>query len=223
MKTPYKNLQGTLFIVTYGRSGSTIVQSLLQSIPHAHITGENNNALDHLFRSSQSIQNARKIWGKKNQPATHPWYGADKLRPVRFEKRLTLVFTEEVIQPPKDVRWMGFKEIRYPKIGKDLPKFIRFCHRNFHNAHFVFNSRKAEDVAKSKWWANKPKSQVLNMVSEMDASFAKFTKANPAFAHHVFYEDIVADPAALQPLFDALKEPLDLQKARAILKRKLTH
>lgn len=223
MKKPYPHLKGTVFIVTYGRSGSTILQSLLQSIPGAHITGENNNALEHLFRASQGLQNARKTWGKKEHPMTHPWHGADKLRPMRFEKRLTRVFTEEVIQPPEDVRWMGFKEIRYPKLGKDLPKFVRFCYRNFHNTHIVFNSRNAEDVAKSKWWARKPKAQVLSMVTEMDALFAQIAKENPTFAHHVFYEDIVADPRALQPLFDTLKEPLDLDQAHAILGQKLTH
>ena len=51
----YPNLKGTLLIVTYGRSGSTILQSLAQTIPGCHTAGENYNALEGLFRASQRI------------------------------------------------------------------------------------------------------------------------------------------------------------------------
>ena len=223
LKMKYPDLKGTIFIVTYGRSGSTILQSLLQSIPDTHITGENNNVLASLFQAAQSASNTRQAWGKKEQPKTHPWYGADKIKTRRIEQRLTRVFIEEIIQPHKDVRWVGFKEIRYPQLGKDLPKFLNFCNRNFPNPYFVFNSRNGKNVAKSKWWANKPENKVLNLVADMDAAFANYSSRHPENTFHAKYEDVIENPKCLQPLFQKLGEDFDLDLANKILSKKLTH
>lgn len=223
MLNKYPNLKGTIFIVTYGRSGSTILQSLLQTIPDAHIKGENGNVLVELYRASLAANHARKTWGKKNQPLSHPWYGANEINPVRFEKRLVRMFTEEILNVPSDARWFGFKEIRYPNLGNELPEFLNFCRRIFPNAHFVFNSRNGKDVAKSKWWARKPKQKVLSIVKTMDEVFAKYSQENPTFSHHVFFEETVADPNSLKPLFLKLGEPFDINKAQTILNTRLTH
>ena len=36
---PLRHLKGTIFVVTYGRSGSTALQSILQTVPKSHIVG----------------------------------------------------------------------------------------------------------------------------------------------------------------------------------------
>lgn len=217
------NLKGSVFVVTYGRSGSTLLQSLLQNIPDAHFSGENFAVLERLFRAAHRAQRTRETWGRKDHPANHPWYGASRIDPVRFEKRLVDVFVEEIIQPPVNARWIGFKEIRYPELGDALPEYLDFVRRTFPNAHFVFNSRAAKKVAKSKWWANKPEAEVTELVESMDARFAAYAKAHPDHAKHVFYEDTVADPGSLAPVFDMLGETLDLDLARATLSVRLNH
>jgi hypothetical protein len=219
----YPDLKGTIFIVTYGRSGSTLLQSLLQSIPRAHIVGENYNVAQALFQGANRARRAKKTWGKKAHPEHHPWYGAHEIAPNRFERALARVFVEEIIRPPKDVRWFGFKEIRYPAFGDDLPDVLAFYRRNFPNAQIVFNSRDAQEVAKSKWWAKRPAEEVHKLVAQMDQRFADYTAANPDHAHHAFHAQTAADPAALQPLFDKLGEPLDPETIRAALNRKLEH
>ena len=216
-------LKGTIFVVTYGRSGSTALQGILQTIPGAHITGENYMALEGLFIAAKRLRRADRTWGKKPRPKAHPWYGADLFKPKRFETRLADVFIEEVIQPPSDARWIGFKEIRYQRLGGNLSEFLAFCERSFPNPFFVFNSRNAEDVAKSKWWANQPRERVLELVAAMDARFAEYVEAHPTRSHRVFHEQTVSDPTSLQPLFDKLGEPLDLDAAGTILATPLTH
>lgn len=219
----FPNLKGTIFIVTYGRSGSTLLQSLLQSIPGAHIVGENYNTLEALFQAGQRVRKARRTWGRKEHPKDHPWYNADKARPPRFEQKLVNAFIKDVLVPPADARWIGFKEIRFVSLDKQFDAYLEFHRRNFHNAFFVFNSRNAEDVAKSAWWKDKPRENVLKMVRTMDGQFARFAAANPDFSHHVFYENTVKDPMSLQPLFDKLGEPLDLSALQDRLDRRLTH
>lgn len=221
--TNFPNLKGTIFIVTYGRSGSTLLQSILQTIPGSHIVGENFNALEGLFHASQNVKKTRRKWGGKEHPQNHPWHNADKARPVIFEKGLVDLFVREVLNPPKDVRWYGFKEIRFAACGGRFDAYLQFHQRNFPNAFFVFNSRQGEDVANSAWWKKKPRQDVLDMVQTMDARFAKFTAANPECAHHVHFEDTLKDPSSLQPLFDKLGESLDLSRVQDILERRLTH
>ncbi|PLX35869.1 MAG: hypothetical protein C0606_17400 [Hyphomicrobiales bacterium] len=216
-------LKGTIFIVTYGRSGSTLLQTLLQSIPDSHILGENYNALMGLFQAAKSVRRSRAKKGGKERPANDPWYGASGLVPKRFEHRLARVFLEEVLQVPEGCRWVGFKEIRYTQAEDDFDAFLMFIRRAFPNAFFVFNSRNVDDVMKSKWWANQPPEKVRKLVLKMDERFAEFAKEHPDFSHHVFYEQTVADPKTLQPLFDKLGEPLNLELAHEKLAERLTH
>jgi len=219
----YPGLKGTIFIVTYGRSGSTLLQSLLQTIPGAHITGENFNTLFMLFEAAKRARRTKRIWGKKQQPKDHPWHGADAIKSGRFDQRLANVFIEEVLRPPIGARWIGFKEIRYQQCGDALGPFLEYLHRVFPNAFFVFNSRCSADVAKSKWWVRQSEKDVHRMVKMMDAEFSDYATRHPEYAHHVRFEDLVADLASVQPLFDKLGETLDLSRAGIVLDKRLTH
>lgn len=219
----YPDLKGTIFIVTYGRSGSTLLQSLLQSIPRSHIVGENYNVAEALLQASNRAMRTKKTWGKKPHPKHHPWFGAHEVTPSRFEKQLVQAFVEEIIHPPKDVRWFGFKEIRYPAVGDALADTLAFYRRNFPNAQIIFNSRDAQEVAKSKWWANRPAEDVYKMVAQMDQRFADYTASNPDHSHHAFHANTATNPAALKPLFDKLGEPFDRGTIEAVLKCKLRH
>lgn len=218
-----QNLKGTLFIITYGRSGSTLLQTLLQTIPGAYIAGENYNTLESLFRATQRAKRARNTWGKTPKSADHPWHNADKIRTAKYEQALVNAFVQNVLVPPKDARWIGFKEIRTGAVGDEFTNFLNFHSRNFPNPFFVFNSRNAEDVARSAWWKDKPRDKVLNMVKGLDARYADFVASSPDRAHHVFYEDTVKDPTSLQPLFDKLGEPLDRDALAKVMGRRLTH
>lgn len=220
---PPKALKGTIFIITYGRSGSTLLQTILQSIPGAHITGENGGALHGLYQSASSLRQAIRNHGQKPHPQSHPWHGLHEVSAETYEQRLAQTFIEEILHPPANARWIGFKEIRYPSLGQRLPGFLNFCSRSFPNPVFVFNSRDAEAVRKSKWWADQPAQTVIDMVQESDRLFESYTRRHPDRAHHVRYETLLADPASLKPLFDMLDEPFDAAQVTAALARKLTH
>lgn len=217
------NLKGSVFVVTYGRSGSTLLQSLLQSIPGAHFSGENYAVLEGLYQATLRAHRTRTNWGKEDRPPNHPWHGASGIDPARFESKLAKLFVDEIIQPPATARWIGFKEIRYVALGDDLAGYLQFIRRTFPNAHFVFNSRRAEDVAKSKWWAKRPEDEVISLVERTDARFADYAKAYPDHSKHVSYDETVADPSSLKPVFDMLGEELDLDLAQSILSVRLNH
>ena len=66
------SFEGYLIVVTYGRSGSTLLQSILQSIPGYSFTGENNNVLLPLFHAFLRAEDAKKRFGKTKKAKERP-------------------------------------------------------------------------------------------------------------------------------------------------------
>ena len=66
-----------VFVVTYGRSGSTLLQKVLGDIDGYHISGENNNALYGLYQSFKFANMAKMRFGQEMTKHDNPWYGAE--------------------------------------------------------------------------------------------------------------------------------------------------
>jgi hypothetical protein len=219
----FPNLKGCIFIVTYGRTGSTLLQSLVSTIPGCVIRGENHNVMEPILGAASRARKTRGTWGKAEQPLSHPWYGADAIRPVVFANTLVDAFVDHVLCPPRDARWIGFKEIRYNGFDERFGAAIDFMRAHFKNAHFIFNTRRKEDVAKSAWWAKWEYEDVETLIDNMDRRFAEYHAAHPDYTTMTSYESFSTDPQALAPLFGKLGEALDEAKIKTVLGQKLTH
>ena len=102
-----------VFVVTYARSGSTLLQALLNACPGVQIRGENNSALYHLYRAIAAVEAAKKDHGGPlSVPPDEPWHGAGLMKPKAFEGRLLQGFVRRVLAPDAETRVTGFKEIR---------------------------------------------------------------------------------------------------------------
>ena len=66
-----------VLIVTHGRTGSTLLQGILNTIDGFHIKGENKNVAFHLFQSYKSLAAATAL-KELDDPysPTNPWYGS---------------------------------------------------------------------------------------------------------------------------------------------------
>ena len=101
-----------LFIVTYGRSGSTLLQGILSSIPGYLIRGENGGAAYYLYKfhaTAELNRTSRPRW-KSPQSA---WFGIGGYPTRRALNQLRGLLLATVIRPEKDSRVVGFKEIRW--------------------------------------------------------------------------------------------------------------
>ena len=176
-----------LFIVTYGRSGSTLLHSILSRIEGYYLAGENTNTLFWLYRSYQAALATRSQWGKRPTELGNPWFAAERVQPQAYGRRLVRVFLDEVLRPPAEARVVGFKEIRWFNELAPLSEFLDFIAKFMTPSKFVFNTRDPVAVSNSKWWAKRPQDRVVAEIERNHAWIDAYCAQNPDIAIRVHY------------------------------------
>ena len=202
-----------LFVVTYGRSGSTLVAGLLNSLPGYLIRGENRDALHHLFEfhSTMLTESTRKPI-KRLRMKTDPFFGIGDFPPERSIKLIRRLAVETVLRPKPDTRVTGFKEIRWYQ--PDLEEYVAWLREVFPGAKFLINTRDHASVLKSGWWAQGDHADGLARVEEGILALAE---SLGDAAYRIHYDEYVADPGVLEPMFAWLGEPYDADAVREVL------
>jgi hypothetical protein len=209
---PEVDRYGYLFVVTHGRSGSTLLNGILNSIPGYLIRGENQGYLHHLFRAHRGAVARRRAF-RKDAPTTpqHPWFGIDGYPPRLAEEHLRALVLNTLLRPEPDSRVLGFKEIRYGQA--DVTEYLGFIRALFPGARFVFNSRDPSGVLKSDWWADRDPADLTTIRERLDAA----EEAHREVSFHVHYDDYKGAPERLEGLFGFLGEPFDVEQVRAVM------
>jgi hypothetical protein len=203
-----------VFVVTYGRSGSTLLMGLLNSIPGYLIRGENWDALHHLFLFHRTLAEGSRKW----EPArlrrrTHPFFGAADFPELRSYARTRDLVVDTVLRPKQDTRVTGFKEIRWYR--EDIEEYVAWLREVFPGARFVVNTRDHDEVLRSGWWAKHPENAAS--LPRVEARILDLAESLGDAAYRVHYNDYVADPSVLRGLYDWLGEPYDEAAVRAVL------
>ncbi|WP_114423218.1 sulfotransferase [Nocardioides houyundeii] len=203
-----------VFVMTYGRSGSTLLMGLLNSIPGYLIRGENRHALRHLYEFHRSglVERAR-VNPQNARESTHPWFGIhgfDEEASLRDIRRLVL---ETLLRPQRRTRVAGFKEIRW--YDTDLANYVDFLRQVFPGARFVVNTRNLPDVAASAFWRHKD--DALGRLEVIEERMLAVADDLGEAAYRVHYDDYQDDPGALRGLFEWLGEAFDEESIRKTL------
>ncbi len=205
-----------LFVVTYGRSGSTLLQGILNSIPGYLIRGENQGTPQALAAKFAELNDRSKEFRRKAGTPTNPWYGMDGYSRESAAALLRQFLVAGLFRPESDTRVTGCKEIRW--WGRDLTQTLMTVREILPGARFIFNTRNVEDVLKSKWWVERDpevgRAQVLDWESRMDAAAAAL---GDGVTYRVQYDDYLADHGVLEGLFDWLGEPFDRQRIDEVI------
>jgi hypothetical protein len=203
-----------LFVVTYGRSGSTLLMGLLNSIPGYLIRGENGDALHHLYLFHRALAELSRRWdpARLRRP-THPFFGAADFPEERSYARMRDLAVETVLRPEPDTRVTGFKEIRWYR--DDVEDYVAWLREVFPGARFVVNTRDHDEVRRSGWWAKHPEHAAA--LPHVEARILGLAASLGDAAYRVHYNDYVSDPSALRGLYEWLGEPYDEAAVRAVL------
>ena len=214
-----------IFLLGSGRSGTTLLQKILNSADDVMIWGEHGGFLKKIarayFHHIENPQVNRKIF-QENPVAKDPsldfnrllltdirycwtnWYGRQEVA-SNFASLI-----ESFFHPPgMEKRHWGFKEIRYG--GGD--RTIEMLAELFPNARFVFIARDPVDVIASQaalgWGARTSLGSGWKQLAEAWAAqnrgLLEFQRANQERTHFVRFESLISkDSGAVDDLFEWL-------------------
>lgn len=140
-----------IFVVSYGRSGSTLLQGILNSIDGVLIKGENGNIIRHFYSAYQELLLNQERHPQANLPI-HPWYGSCWLDKDQYLKDVRQLATNLLLNQPtidrSSIRALGFKEIRYATMEDPLA-YLQFLQELFPSSCIIHLTRNHRDVAQS--------------------------------------------------------------------------
>lgn len=223
-------MPGPLFILSSGRSGSTLLQRVLNTYDMVTIWGEHSGFLapladayfrlletrgsqEFLFPASQAhpIETAEQLAQCKDPRQWQAWINFITPEHVTefFRGHVESFFRHPVMDD--DHIW-GFKEIRY---GRN-DRVIEFLHRLFPDAVFVFLCRNALSTLASQLGAFHGKSRLGRLLPSRELASAcrnwrlqnetlrQWHLSGRLHSYWIRYEDLDADLEALRPVLDAL-------------------
>lgn len=212
----------SILIITYGRSGSTLLQGLLNSIDCCLIRGENSNFCYYLFKAYQSIGLAQSQNGETPQS---PWFGSQFFNDRLFISQCKLIVYKFLLGDHyldnEKINCYGFKEIRYSSnhISNDFENYLKFLSKLFPNVAFIFNTRDLNDVADSGWWKIQQKEEVIQHIKELEITFYSYMTKFPDNTFHITYEDIILKSEKLKELYRFLGAAYEEGKVNDILSK----
>lgn len=210
-----------IFIITYGRSGSTLLQGILNTIEGVVVRGENGNVFYDLFGLHKKFVEYKEKYRFNTLP-NHPWFGigfADDKRLIGHYQNMAKAILATETYDNADKLCFGFKEIRYDEINNDLEPYLGFLKQLFPNLAFIFLTRNLEDVSKSAWWKDQDQKMVMEKLSNLELQFGNYAgKHDNCF--EITYQDIVTIGKRLKELFAFLGadfQPEIIESALTIL------
>lgn len=213
------NFQSVL-IITYGRSGSTLLQGLLNSIEGCVVRGENYNMFYGLFLAYRALQEtkAQPHIDEDSLSVTHPWYGA-----VWFDEQRFLQDARELVYHqlmPENAgtfpQCIGFKEIRYFPANNNFHAYLNFLSKLFPKPAFIFLNRDHDQVLKSAWWKDEEQIKAKKELDQFEAAISTYTKGK-SFVFTLNYSDMTDRTPRLKELFDFLGAPYMEEKIDQVL------
>lgn len=133
-----------VFIVTGGRSGSTLIQGLLNAMPRTLVRGENNFYLLPMFRAQGRVFNYKRRFGKDAHGVKSAHYGVHNFDLTAYTT-MTRDWTVRSLLgevDPRNVDRIGFKEVSWNAIRPDeTAAFFNWFESVFPNARYVLNRR----------------------------------------------------------------------------------
>lgn len=216
-----------VFIVTFGRTGSTALLKVLNEIDGACIRGQNGALLSSLAEASASLADRqRERSGNRSKLPGNPWYGIQEAEPDVFATSLAESFTRHVLRPPPGTRITGFKEIAYTDetlTDRAFEATLDFMLTRFDDPRIVFLTRDPEEASHSGWWQDRDHDVVIDVLQMTIERFERAHAACPDRSFMIDHSEFDRNPAGLRPLIDWLGEDLADAALAGALEERLLH
>lgn len=210
-------------VITYGRSGSTVIKEVLNSLPAARIRGENGGAIAGLGMSAWS---AKKFAGRPTN-SHDPWEGMNEVSANTLRNSLRSVVLKDILGWNENLKYTGFKEIRFDSRWIPHGRILDWCEGMswlFPNIVFILNTRESNNCAKSGWWTQDPNaSAYLDTQRQALMDLHQVLLARNERSFLMKYETWANNPEGFDQLFDKLGIEPNKKALKEIMERKLVH
>ncbi|MDL2316224.1 sulfotransferase [Desulfovibrio sp. OttesenSCG-928-A18] len=223
----FPNYKQTVLIVTLGRTGSTLLQGMLNSCENICIRGENFNFAVGIFNLYRHhYLKWREYASTQTRKTTSPWFGANELDPANFFESAREFFFRQLYPGGSDKRCLGFKEIRYlwmmrgEEPDKSLHELLDFYSLLFKNIKLLFLTREYSQIVQSSWWKNSDPEQLISRFQAFDAACARYAQLRPGCCFQVTYADLLENRTRVEHMFHFLGEKYDKAEIDRVLRVK---
>jgi hypothetical protein len=209
------------FVISHGRSGSTLVQAALNSLEGWCIRGENEAVLVLLRNAYDALLRAKFEFGGSSYSPASPWYGIGDVSGEQLREEVRGFIDRVVLRPAPGTKVSGYKEVRYgPETTPNITNWIDWMRSVFPNSSFIFIVRSIEDTARSGWWAGDP--EAPQYLQEFQQGLRAAYDAHSEVSFFTTYEEITQSAAGLKRLFSWLGEDVPEAKIAKILSHKVS-
>jgi len=215
-----------VLICATGRSGSTSIQRIINTIPNSNICGENYGAINSLMEFYMKLHKSsteyipghytpasyEEIVSKNVKPS---WYNSYNIQEIEQKIRETII---SMFKKDSNTKLWGFKEIRYDKNQIFLIKFFKML---FPQTKVIIQIRENIQLQSQSGWHKKDKS-ALKYLSEMNNSLHNFYNQNKDWCYFTSFEKMF-DKNNIKNIFTFIDcgENFDESKVDDILKNNI--
>jgi hypothetical protein len=186
-----------VFVVTYGRSGSTLVQGLLNTLPGTLVRGENGFYILPLFRAFRFAKAFKQQHQKHgSQKTSSAFFGLNEMRPKGFVTHTRDLVTEQLLgkQDPRQVQALGFKEVLWHRVNPgETEDFFMFMDDAFPGVKYVLNQRDHEQVVGSGFWQRFEESEAYQAIQRVEEMQEHLRSTRPGQVVDLRYEVITGE------------------------------
>lgn len=160
-----------VFVVTFGRTGSTLVQGLLNALPRTLVRGENGMYILHQWRGADAAVTLgqRHLKHRPRQPSS-AFYGGHLLASSGFVSSARAL-TKQMLLGRKGAHEfdrLGFKEVRWHEIApSETERFFAWFEQVFPGAKYVLNTRDPERAAGSGFWKRVEHDEAMRQINRV--------------------------------------------------------
>ncbi len=186
-----------VFVVTYGRSGSTLVQGLLNTLPRTLVRGENGLYLLDLYRALAVLTEFRSRHDQHGgrTPAS-AFYGIGKVRPAYFHQAMNDIVRRSALggEPHRRYDVLGFKEVVWHRVEpEETAGFFDAMDAAFPRARYVLNTRDPDDVVGSGFWKRTEEEEARRLIARVVEIQEHLRSTRPERVLDVRYADLTSD------------------------------
>jgi hypothetical protein len=188
-----------VFVVTYGRSGSTLLQGLLNDLPRTVVRGENGLWLLEMYRAYRlGTDFAKRHTKHASGKTSSAFYGLDHVKPRQFVRATRKLVVPQLLgdETAADVDVVGFKEVLWHRIlPEETEGFFAWFEEVFPGARYVLNTRDHERVARSGFW-QRQQDEVADALARVEEILAWLRETRPDRVLDTRYEVLTGEDRA---------------------------